>query len=157
MESRLQQEIALFKARLPGWLADGKAGKWAVIRGHEVFPLCESMSEALEFGYSKFGAGADFLAIQIKMQSAVRGAAPPVLERTVRQRAGDVVVGRSHREADLEHACREALGTLRHFQRMFSADGKSNLARSIALLEEVLGIERSVTDAERHAAASSAQ
>ncbi len=54
MLSHLQAELATFKARLPELLLHAE-GQFAVIQGDEVAALLISYSDALEFGYGRFG------------------------------------------------------------------------------------------------------
>jgi hypothetical protein len=144
----LEVEIALFNALLPRWLQSGAEGKWVVIKGQRVSTLLETMAEALELAYALYGPDSRFIVRKIRgPRPSPRPAelSPPHLQAEADAASMEAELRtlchmRSRRLQELDGAARQALGTLRQFQRMHDSFG--DLARTIRELEHALGIER---------------
>jgi hypothetical protein len=61
----LEQELDTYLKERPRLLADGQEGRFVLIRGDQVHGTFETMGEALEAGYTRFGLDALFMVRQV--------------------------------------------------------------------------------------------
>jgi hypothetical protein len=53
----LATELEVFYRALPRWLAEGEAGRYAVVKGTEICGTWDSFRDGLQYGYERFGGG----------------------------------------------------------------------------------------------------
>jgi len=61
----LERELETYLKERPRLLAEGQAGRFVVIHGNEVLGVYDTLEEALEAGYNRFGLDELFMARQI--------------------------------------------------------------------------------------------
>jgi hypothetical protein len=57
IEQVFVSEVSAFLREFPRLLAEGHAGRYAVIHGDQVVSLCDTYADAVQHGYEHFGAG----------------------------------------------------------------------------------------------------
>jgi hypothetical protein len=65
-----ERELSTYRRELPRLLAGGKSGRYAVVRGDDVVSTWDTLRDALQYGYEKFGPDAPFLTQRIDPRHA---------------------------------------------------------------------------------------